>query len=148
MSDPEVVRYFPFGPLDEQGNAHVPQKNYRNGIKKMGFSKWAVIDKETNKLIGMSGIVKMEIDGQEQVELGYHLAKIYWGKGLGTEIARAVRDYAFNVLKLTELTAVIDKENIASQHVAEKIGMKYWKDSFIFGKTYKVYRIKRSDLQK
>lgn len=147
MSDPDVVRYFPFGQLDEQAT-----RTYLNRMiekyKNDGLGKWAVIDKETNELIGMSGIVKMEIDGEASVELGYHLAKIYWGKGLGTEIARTVRDHAFNVLKLEELTAVIDKKNFASQHVAEKIGMKYWKDSILFGKTYAVYRLKRSDVNK
>ena len=48
----------------------------------------------------------------------------YWQRGLATEAASAVRDYAFNVLYLPRLVSLIRVGNLASKRVAEKVGMK------------------------
>ena len=62
-------------------------------------------------------------DGQYDVEVAYNIAQEYWGQGLATEGALGIRDYAFDKLRLVRLICLIDPENIASQRVAEKMGM-------------------------
>ena len=58
-------------------------------------------------------------------EIGYALARKYWGQGLITEAVRAMIDYGFNTLGLNRIEARCDIENAASARVMEKSGMKF-----------------------
>ena len=84
---------------------------------------WATIHKETGKFIGRCGLLPWTIDGKGEVEVAYTLAQGFWGKGLGTEAADGILRYALRTLNLSRLICLIDPENVASQKVAEKIGM-------------------------
>lgn len=77
----------------------------------------------------------------QEVEVGYMLAKEYWGQGLATEAAVASRNYGFEQLGLNRLISLIDPRNIASQKVAMKNGMEYEKDAKMWGKILRVYTI-------
>jgi RimJ/RimL family protein N-acetyltransferase len=91
-------------------------------------------------LIGDCGLEQIELDGEETVELGYDLRSSYWGKGLATEAASAVRDYAFETLELPELVCLIRQGNWRSQRVAEKLGMRRSRALERHGHTYWLYR--------
>jgi len=52
------------------------------------------------------------------------LDKNFWHQGLATEAAKGILEYAFSSLNLTRIICLTDPENIASQKVAERIGMK------------------------
>jgi ribosomal-protein-alanine N-acetyltransferase len=58
-------------------------------------------------------------------EIGYALARKYWGQGLMTEVVRAVLDYGFNALGLNRIEARCDVDNTGSWRVMEKVGMKF-----------------------
>nr|WP_319272717.1 GNAT family protein [uncultured Draconibacterium sp.] len=91
----------------------------------------AVVDKNTNKLIGDIGIHFID---EHQVELGYTIAKQYWGLGFATEAAKAIIEYLFCELKKHRITASVDKENIASFAVLEKLGFRkeaHFKESLL-----------------
>jgi len=89
---------------------------------------WATIHKETGKFIGRCGLLPWTIQGQYDIEVAYTIAEECWGQGLGTEAAEALLNYGFEKLNLTRLICLIDKENIASQKVAKKIGMLFEKE--------------------
>jgi ribosomal-protein-alanine N-acetyltransferase len=93
------------------------------------FDLWPVIEKETGHIIGTGGILDKDIDGSNQYEIIYVLAKSAWGKGFATEAASSLRDYAFNELGLKRVTALIDPDNVKSERVATKIGLRYEKDT-------------------
>jgi [ribosomal protein S5]-alanine N-acetyltransferase len=104
------------------------------GYEKYGFGPYAVIEQKTQKIIGYCGLFYFpDINGKEEVEIGYRLARSTWGQGYATEAARAVLDFAFNDLQLSRLVALIDPGNIASMHVARKLGMHYEKDVMLEG---------------
>jgi ribosomal-protein-alanine N-acetyltransferase len=84
---------------------------------------WATIHKETGKFIGRCGLLPWEIDGRLEVEIAYLLDKSFWHQGLATEAAQGILKYGFEKLYLSRLICLIDPENIASQRVAERIGM-------------------------
>jgi RimJ/RimL family protein N-acetyltransferase len=69
------------------------------------------------------------IDEQDEVEVAYTIARRYWGQGFATEAAQAILNYGFQNLDLTRLICLPDPENVASQKVAEKIGMTFEKES-------------------
>lgn len=105
-----------------------------------GFGQWAIVEKSSRQVIGYCGLTRFdEVGGQPETEIGYRLAKPYWGKGHATEAATAVRDYAFDVLCLPRVISIIEAKNVRSIRVAEKVGMRYEKDAVFHGFDVRVY---------
>lgn len=140
MSDGGMPHLSQFGPLDidyARGFLNRMIENYRYN----GFGLWAVGEKASGMLIGYCGIHKVKInDTEEKPELAYRIYKRFWGKGYATEAATAVRDYAFNDLKLPDIVSCIAHDNERSARVAEKVGLTYWKEGVFKGMPCRVYR--------
>ncbi|NEQ24341.1 MAG: GNAT family N-acetyltransferase [Microcoleus sp. SIO2G3] len=115
-----------------------------DNYSKDGFEMWAIIHKADQKLIGCCGLIPQEVEGQQETEMGYVLAKEYWGQGLATEAAFAVRDYGFEKLGCDRIVALINPKNIASQNVARKIGLVYERDITHLEKIVCLYFIHKS----
>jgi len=79
------------------------------------------------------GLLDKDVEGKIDIELVYVLAKSAWGKGYTTEIALALRDYAFTIRGIIRLIALIDPENITSEQVAIKVGMQLEKEVVLPG---------------
>ena len=88
-----------------------------------GFGLWAVILKETNKMIGQCGLSMQDANGKQVLEIGYLLNRAYWHKGYASEAAIACKDYAFTKLNADEVFSIIRDTNTASQNVALRNGM-------------------------
>ena len=93
--------------------------------EKNGFGLCLVVLKETNESIGMCGLIQR--DGLEDVDIGYALLPKFWSKGYAIEAARAVKEYAKDVIGLKRLVAIVDPANEGSIRVLEKIGLQYEK---------------------
>lgn len=104
-----------------------------------GYGLFSVILKSSGELVGDCGLEHMEVDGSPEVEIGYDFRSAYWGQGLATEAAAAVRDYAFQELGLDRVISLIRPDNPASRRVAEKIGMVKEKDCIRGNQVYHVY---------
>lgn len=96
-------------------------------------SQFAVILPQEDRLIGYCGFFAQVVDGIEELEIGYRLDPAYWGRGIATEAARAVRDYGFNQLKVPRLISLIHPDNLPSRRVAEKNGMTLEKETVFRG---------------
>lgn len=145
FGDAEVMRYGD-GVQTEEWVRKWLQECLENYYQKWGFGPWAVVEKRHRQVIGYCGLFYFpNVCGQPEVEIGYRLARNYWGKGYATEAVLAVRDYGFNVLGLSRLIAMVDPQNIASIRVVEKAGMHYEKDVMFEGYTHpdRVYAIER-----
>jgi ribosomal-protein-alanine N-acetyltransferase len=126
--DSEITRYIPDAPKT-YAEAREELEWFLNGHPKHPeLGLWATIHKETGNFIGRCGLLPWTIDGQPEVEVAYTIAREYWGQGLATEAAQSILDYGFERLHLSRLICLIDAENIASQKVAQKIGMIYEKE--------------------
>lgn len=126
FSDPETMRFYP-KPFDRamtQGWIEWNLNNYRHH----GFGLWALVLKQSNTVVGDCGLVVQEVEGVQEVEIGYHVRRDVWGQGLATEAARACRDYGFNQLRRTRLISLIHRDNWASRRVAERNGMSLEKE--------------------
>jgi RimJ/RimL family protein N-acetyltransferase len=143
FGDPEVMRYG-----DGIKQPEWVRKWLRGCLEdyhqKWGFGLWAVVEKENRDVIGLCGLSHFpDVGGQPETEIGYRLARAYWGRGFATEAARAVRDYGFDALSISRLISIIDPRNIASIRVAEKTGLSYEKDVIFQGFHDAVYAIGR-----
>lgn len=95
---------------------------------------FALVYKETNKLIGSIGVEKYGKEAEEidfanlyGRELGAVLSKDYWNMGLMTEALKAVIDYLFEEMDLDFLTAGYFDNNIPSKKMQEKCGFRHYK---------------------
>jgi len=151
LSDPQTMRYYP-APYDRAGVEQWIERNRRR-YRDDGVGLWAmeltktqdseVQGSEFHKLIGDCGIILQQVDGERLYEIGYHLRRDFWGRGLATEAAIACRDWAFAHLKTERLISLIRPENLASCHVAERVGMIVWKEVNWRGLPRYVYSIER-----
>ena len=86
------------------------------------LGKYGVELKEEGKLIGT---IDLRIKpAQLSAEIGYVLSHDYQGKGYATEAARAILDFAFTVLELEKVSATCNSENVASEALMIRLGMK------------------------
>ena len=102
-----------------------------------GVEVLAVETKSDRQVVGYCGLWRFDdIGGSPEIEIGYRLVPDVWGIGYATEAAGAVRDYAFEVLGLKRLVALIEPVNKRSIRVASKLGMHYEKDVMMEGYDY------------
>ena len=88
-----------------------------------GYSYWAVIEKNTDKLIGLCGLLSEKAGDEVNLGIGYIFGRKYWHRGYAFESASACVKYAFDRLGVHQVTAQIRPENLPSVRVAEKLGM-------------------------
>jgi ribosomal-protein-alanine N-acetyltransferase len=105
--------------------------------RQWGFGMWAVVEKAGGRCIGYCGLSRFHGRcGPDETEVGYRLARAFWGRGFATEAVRATCQYATSPLGLRRLIAIIDPGNRASIHVAEKAGFRYERDLMLEGYAY------------
>ena len=123
--DAEIRRYFPDGTRTREQTKEELEWFLAGHPEHRELGLWATVDRESGRFIGRCGLLPWTIDGQAEVEVAYLLAREFWGRGLATEAARAIRDHAFGRLGLSRLICLIDRENAASIAVARRIGMAF-----------------------
>ena len=82
----------------------------------------------TPTMIGRAILRHLDVEGVDEVEVGYGFMPEYWGRGLATEIARACVRIGFDQLGLRSLVAITTPPNLASQRVMTKAGLVYERD--------------------
>jgi len=135
FTDVKVMAAFNHDPFTREQMGRWLQRNLDHQ-NQYGYGLFSVLFKETGELIGDCGLEQMEDQGA--AELGYDFRSEFWNRGYATEAACAVRNYAFEGLKLPCLISLIRVGNLSSRRVAEKAGMtlveeitryenRYWK---------------------
>ncbi|WP_282044100.1 GNAT family N-acetyltransferase [Winogradskyella flava] len=124
-SNPNVHRYLGNNPVTsiEQSKAWI--RDILEQYKNYSIGRLAMIKKDTGEFIGWSGL-KFERELRQEFnyyDLGYRLKEDFWRKGYATEAALASLDYGFKDLKLKEICAAADVNNLASNYILQKIGM-------------------------
>ena len=137
LSDAEAMRFYPT-PFDQKEVEEWIERNRRR-YQADGFGLWAMILTATGEVIGDCGLVRQLVDDTAEIEIGYHVRRDLWGKGLATEAAQACRDYGFTRLRTKRLISLIRPENQPSRRVAEKNGMSIWKEVLWAGLPHLVY---------
>lgn len=141
--NPNIIRFIPDAPRSREEAKEELEWHMHGHPKNPDLGLWATIHKETGKFIGRCGLLPWTIDGQDEFEVAYTIAETHQGQGLGTEAAQAILNYGFEKLNLTRLICLIDSENIASQKVAERIGMKFEKEGRDEMESFLIYSIEK-----
>jgi RimJ/RimL family protein N-acetyltransferase len=99
----------------------------RQHFAEYGFAPWALEITRTATFIGLAGlsIARFQAHFTPCVEIGWRLARSYWGYGYATEAARAALQYGFTRLDLHEIVAFTTPANLRSRAVMERLGLVY-----------------------
>lgn len=110
-----------------------------------GFAILAAVRRADGAMIGRAGLIRQEVGGAWEMEVGYAFAREVWGQGLAAEAARASRDWGFAHLGVEQLVSIILPTNTRSIRVARANGMRAWKEAEFRGFHVHVYRITRAE---
>lgn len=106
-----------------------------------GYGQWAVVEKANAQVIGRVGLWNPE--GWPGIELGWVIRRTRWGNGFATEAALAALQWAWENVATDHIISIIQPGNVASIHVAEKIGEHFECADVMDGTNVHVYGIQR-----
>ena len=143
-SDDRVMRYLGSG-LKGRTREECEQTIERlveRAAERPGYGLLHASLREDGGFVGGCGLFRLPEGGD--IEIAYRLPHARWGQGFATEMARAVRAHGFENLGLARIVGVTWPENIPSQRVLEKIGMRREADAEHYGRTMFVYSAARA----
>lgn len=122
-ADARVMAYFP-APLG-RAESEMMALRIAEHAREHGFGFWAVEAPGVAAFTGIAGLLvpRFEAHFMPCVEVGWRLAREYWGRGYATESARALLDFAFTRVELDEVVSLTVPANKRSRRVMERIGM-------------------------
>jgi len=107
------------------------------------YGLWVFRTNDDDCFVGRAGLRHVAVAGQPAVELAYALAAEFWGRGLATEMARAILTLAFDELGMPEVVGFTLPTNRASQRVLSKVGFRFERDIIHADLPHRLYRIAR-----
>jgi RimJ/RimL family protein N-acetyltransferase len=129
FADPRVMRWIGDGSTYPRDEVEVRFARVMAIEGEPGHDRWdafKIIERKADGArVGQAGLLRCEIDGMPEIEIGWWLAAAAWGHGYATEAALALRDFAFRELRLERLSVVLYAENVTSVAVAQRIGGAY-----------------------
>jgi RimJ/RimL family protein N-acetyltransferase len=126
-ADPEVMAHFPATMTPAETAAMA--ERMAAALAERGFGWWAAEVPGVAPFIGFIGLSVPSFGahflppGQRVVEVGWRLARPYWGKGYATEGAREALRFGFGELGLAEIVSFTTTTNLRSQAVMQRLGM-------------------------
>lgn len=143
LGDPIGMRFYPHPLSVAESLEWIERDIARYGDH--GFGHLAIELIETGKLIGDCGPIILDVEGVDEVELGWHVRRDLWSRGYATEAAMATRDWMFDRAGRTRLISLVRPENAASCRVAQKIGMTVEREVDSRGIRHHVYAMTPAD---
>jgi len=144
MADPDVARY-----LTVDGRPPDNVQTWRSMAVFVGhwalrgYGLFAVEERATGAFVGRVGPWRPE--GWPGFEIGWGLARAYWGRGYATEAARAAGDWAFAAFGLENVISLIHVDNVASQAVARRLGERPQSATMHAGQPHTIWSATRAE---
>ena len=118
---PYIAIYNPGDPMEE-AKTWVDRQLTR--YEDYGYGHLKLIDRNTGNMVGNSGLIHRVLDGEDTYEIAYSILPAYWGQGYASEASRCMSNYVREHKVWDRAMSFIHVDNIASQKVAEKNGLK------------------------
>ena len=106
-----------------------------------GFGYLKLIDRNTGDLVGHTGLIHRVLDGEDTYEIAYSMLPAFWGRGYASEASQRMQDYVREHKVWDRAMSIIHFDNIASQKVAEKNGLKRVREWEYMGMPVYVYEL-------
>ena len=124
LGDPRTVEHNPSDGVDTRESAGSLVARWTRHWEDHGFGYWCVFELGSSELGGICGIRRMTVRGHPVVNLLYRLRRELWGQGYATEAAAAVLARSGEQQPGQTILARVRPENVASQRVAAKLGLR------------------------
>jgi ribosomal-protein-alanine N-acetyltransferase len=121
LGDPEVTRYHNMPTLTTLAEAEAALDRLEQRYAARDTIRWAIELVEHGVMIGTVGLLRFDFE-HGRAEVGYEIARRWWGRGLAPEAVAAVLRYGFSVVGLHRIEAGVLPENAASVRVLQKLG--------------------------
>jgi ribosomal-protein-alanine N-acetyltransferase len=142
FSDPETMRYIGEGAIKSRGAVATQIDDERAYFDEHGFTMFTVIRKADSAVLGDCGLWTWKETGE--IEIGWHLARKFWGQRFASEAAAAVLDFA-NQAGLDQLICMVQTENVASLRIAERLGFRLDREWLRRGRLTRRYLRRRAE---
>ena len=119
LQDPQVMYAYEHAFSPGETQAWLDRQRDRYAL--YGHGLWAVVLKETGRMIGQCGLTWQVWRDSTVLEVGYHLCRDCWGRGYATEMARGMIAHAA-AQGAGKITVDVNRENAASNHIVQKLG--------------------------
>ncbi|MGR9050547.1 GNAT family N-acetyltransferase [Halobacillus faecis] len=123
-SNPKVAHPMTWEVTESREATHEFLTMVMTGYEKGESGEWAIEWNKTGQVIGVAAFIDWS-NLHKCVEVGYFLSEDYWGRGIATEALQELVHYGFSQLDLNRIEGRCDTDNIGSQKVMKKLGMKY-----------------------
>ena len=147
MDENEAFMALLGGVRDKAGTVAYLETNVKHWADH-GFGMWMLRDAATRDVIGRAILRHLDVEGIDEVEVGYGFMPEYWGRGLATEIAGACIRIGHQQLGLPTLVAITTPANLGSQRVMQKAGLTYERDIVHAGVPHRLFRIRPGSPQR
>lgn len=130
---------------DHDAEAEYVKAYIDNMYRFYGYGFWLVLDAKTGELIGRAGLENKDFvqNGETKtgLEIGYLIDRDCWGRGLATEVCRAIMEFAFEELSEETLHLFAQKQNERSIQVAKKLGFEKQGIAYVDGEELLHYTV-------
>ena len=153
-SNPIVHTYLGKNPIKTKAQAQEAIQFIKDQYEERGIGRFAAVEKSSGNFIGWSGLKfntgEKEVLGDKKdfYDIGYRFIPRYWGKGYASESSFATLDFGFTELNIETMCGAAEIENIASNKVLQKIGLKFIEDFIYEGEKINWYELKKEDYAK
>lgn len=139
LGDPAVMEFSSKGAMTEADTVRFIEW-CTGSYQEHGYGQWALIEKRSEVLIGFCGLSHATVDGVDEVEVAYRLARNQWGNGFASEAAITVLDHGFSICNLKSIVGIVSPRHGASIRVLEKSGFQSFSETLYSGWDVRVYR--------
>jgi len=123
-SDPDVTRFMNVSCFTNENQAK-EMINLLDGLSQDSKAiRFSIIKMESNEIIGSCGYNSLDFENAK-AEIGYDIAKSFWGRGYASEAINSLLDYAFSSLKMNRIEAKVVPENLNSIKLLQKLNFTF-----------------------
>jgi len=137
VADPEQMSFYPRPRTRHEATTWL-DRNLRL-YEEHGYGFWLIESVPGGEFLGYCGIRPLELDGRPETEIGWHVRRSAWNRGIATGAASIEEERAAREFGIGRLVALVPDAHGASRRVAEKIGMRPEGTTVAEGFPYVVY---------
>jgi RimJ/RimL family protein N-acetyltransferase len=137
MANPEVVRHLGTGQVRSPAETWDGMAMMLGQWALRGYGMFAIEERASGRFVGRAGVLHPY--AWAEPELAYGLDRPFWGMGYATEVARAVRDWAFAGFAPPRLISYVRPANAGSVRVLEKLGARLVDEAMMLGAPAQVW---------
>lgn len=123
-SDPDVTKFMNISCFTDENQAKEMINLLDDLSRDSKAIRFSIIKIESNEIIGSCGYNSFDFEN-EKAEIGYDIAKSFWGRGYASEAISSLLDHAFSSLKLNRIEAKVDPENVNSIKLLQKLNFTF-----------------------